>query len=452
MVQLIQDRLDEDTRDGMGRQLCELAAHLHAALADLAQLAATFDSAQGWAAAGIRSCSHWLSIEAGLDTPTSADLLRVGHALTELARLREAFAAGRLSLDKVRALVGVATPADEELWLELALGTAASQLVRICREYRRSLDADAGAEERMARRGLWARPTEDGMLRLVALLPPEEGALVLAAIEAVARARGKTRPEAGEVADPALEPWAASQVDALVAVYEHALAAGPDELVSAPEAARMVVHVDVGVLTGEQPEGRCHLEDGTPLAAAAARRLGCDAEVVAVTERDGLPIDVGRTRRLVSRRLRRALHARDRTCRFPGCPVAARRTHAHHIVHWTTGGRTDLANLLSVCWYHHARLHDGAYRIRRGADGELRFETPDGREIGARPAAPVDPVSGGAAHLRCRHRARGLAIGPTTPEALWRGEPCDIHHVTDVYAEACASARTRAGPPPADGR
>src|SRR5712691_11120153 len=148
MAQVMQDRLDElgeEARDGVGRRLCELAAHLNAAVAELTRLAATFDGAGGWAGAGIRSCSHWLSIETGLDTRTSLDLLRVGHALGELPGVRGAFADGRLSLDKVRALIGVVTPADEEVWLELALGTSASQLVRICREYRRSLDADAGA-------------------------------------------------------------------------------------------------------------------------------------------------------------------------------------------------------------------------------------------------------------------------------------------------------------------
>ena len=447
----MQDRLDElseEARDGAGRRLCELAAHLNAAVAELTRLAATFDDAGGWAGAGIRSCSHWLSIEAGLDTRTSLDLLRVGHALGELPGVRGAFEDGRLSLDKVRALIGVVTPADEEVWLELALGTSASQLVRICREYRRSLDADVGAEERMARRGLWATPTDDGMLRLVALLPPEEGALVLAAVEAVAGAHRRARRDAGEEPDPALEPWAARQADGLVAVCEHALAAGPDGLVSAPEASRMVVHVDVGVLTGEQRDGRCHLEDGTPLSAAAARRLGCDCQVVAVTERDGLPIDVGRSRRVLSRRQRRALRARDRTCRFPGCPVPAGRTDAHHIIHWADGGRTELSNTLSLCRFHHTRLHDGAYRLTRDADGELRFAKLDGSEMGVARLEAVDPATGGAVRLRREHEARGLAIVATTPEALWRGERCDVRYVVDVYAEASARVRARASPAP----
>src|SRR5215471_4662423 len=180
MAQPLPRQLDQDTALDLGRQLCELSAHVQAAQAELALRLAAFDEGTGWGGAGIRSCPHWLSIEAGLDYHTSADLLRVGHALAELPLIRRAFGAGRLSLDKVRAVLRVATPADEEVWLELALNADAAQLVRICREVRRSLDADAPgqSEQLQARRGLWTRVREDGMHRLVALLPPDDAGLV----------------------------------------------------------------------------------------------------------------------------------------------------------------------------------------------------------------------------------------------------------------------------------
>ncbi|HKF17406.1 MAG TPA: DUF222 domain-containing protein, partial [Candidatus Dormibacteraeota bacterium] len=165
-------------------------------------------------------------------------------------------------------------------------------------------------------------------------------------------------------------------------------------LVSDPESCQLVVHVDLGVLTGEDPKGRCHLEDGTPISAAVARRLGCEAQVVAITERNGLPIDVGRSRRLFTRPQRRALQARDGTCRFPGCGVPARWTHLHHLLAWELGGPTDLANALCVCHAHHALLHAGHYRILGSPDGELRFETRDGR-----PIVPPPPRIDGTAHL-----------------------------------------------------
>jgi len=440
---LLPHQLDhEASAAGRGGQLRELAAHVHCALAELALRAADFDAAGAWCHAGIRSCAHWLAIQAGLELSTAHDLLRVGHALADLPLIRQAFSDGRLSLDKVRALLRVATAADQELWLELALGADANQLVRICREVRRSLDADAAGQDEVlrARRGLWARRRDDGMLRVVALLPPEEGALLLAALEAVAGSEALPRP----AGDPALEPWAARRADALCAIGEHALAAGPEGLAAASDATQVVVHVDVGVLTGEQPDGRCHLEDGTPLSAAAARRLGCDADVVAIIEKDGLPIDVGRRRRLFTGKQRRALQARDRTCRYPGCQVPARRTRGHHIVPWWEGGGTNLANGLSLCGWYHARLHDGYYRIVREPGGELRFETPDGTVIAPPVRAPLVP--GGGEPLRRRHAGQGLAVDDETAVAGWRGERFGLRYAADVYAEAAAGLRARAGP------
>jgi hypothetical protein len=36
----------------------------------------------------------------------------------------------------------------------------------------------------------------------------------------------------------------------------------------------------------------------------------------------------------------------------------------------------------AYCRYHHNRHHDGEYEIRRSAEGDLRFETADGRAMG----------------------------------------------------------------------
>jgi hypothetical protein len=434
--------------DALERRACELAASIHAATAELSQLLASFDTLGAWYETGVRSCAQWLSFAAGFNVHTGSELIRVGHALTQLPRVAEAFASGRLSFDKVRAITQVVTPADETIWVELALSVTASQLGRICREYRQALEAnDPGvAERQLARRGVWAESTDDGMLRILALLPPEEGELVLRALEAVRVPLAPQDPEHPEaVPDPAYDRFAASRADALGRVCEQALESAAAEGGDAAPTHQVVVHVDVGLLTGEQAEGRCQLEGGMPLSVAAARRLGCDCEVVALTERDGLPIDAGRRRRVVSPRLRRALESRDRTCRFPGCPVGSRRADAHHLLHWALGGKTDLGNLVKLCKSHHRRLHDGIYRIRQRGRGELVFETAAGREIGVTGIA-VEPGCEGGEGVRRRSQARGLAVGAATPRAE-DGTRCDHDHVVSVIFDACELARARAGPP-----
>jgi Domain of unknown function (DUF222) len=501
---------DTETDAGaLESRACELSAHIHAATAELSRLLASFDASGAWYQQGTRSCAHWLSLTAGFNAHTGAELVRVGHALEGLPRLAEAFGQGRLSLDKVRAVTQVATAADEHVWVELALAVTASQLGRICREYRLALEVNhpEAAERRLARRGVWAETTEDGMLRIVALLPPEEGELVLQAIEAARQGRqgGQAAAPAGTaesgqpvdldadqdeqlspalddaidgglddelagdeavdlepdldldvdpdavpeppepVPDPAEDPHAAGRAGGLVAVCQGALTSGAaGERGDGATPHQVVVHVDAGLLTGEQADGRCQLEGGMPLALSTVRRLGCDCEVLALTERDGLPLDVGRRRRTVPRRLRRALEWRDRTCRFPGCLVGSRRSDDHHLLPWYLGGATDLRNLLKLCRFHHARVHDGVFTIVDERGGDLRFETAAGREIGVVNIA-VEPGGEWGEGVRGRSRREGLAVDAMTSRAL-DGGPLDYEYATSVLADACQLINARAGP------
>ena len=427
--------------DALGDDICELAALNHAAMAQLVRRVVAFDDVEGWAGDGIRSCADWLSINAGLGVGTAREMLSVGRALAELPLIAASFAAGQLSFDKVRSVCRVAAAADEEIWRELAQQASSAQLDRISRAVRRAIETDAPhrAEAHLAERGLWAHWCDDGMLRMRALLPSEEGAMVLAAIKAVTARPSPTTDISPDrpVADPALDPGAARRADALAALCETALVATST---TTPSATRMLVHVDVGVLTGAEPDGRAHVAEGPPLSATALRRLGCDAEVVAVTERDGLPIDVGRAHRIVHTSLRRALQVRDGYCRFPGCMVSAQLTHAHHLRHWIDGGRTNLDNLVSLCGFHHRRLHDGAYRIRNDAGGHI-FERTDGRRI-----SPSASTAVHSAHELYRRIPTGVT--PDTPRAGERGAEFDFAHAVGVIAESCARRRARAGPDP----
>lgn len=398
--------------EDLERDLTLSCAQAHAAMARVAVAAAEFDEIGGWADGGIKSFAHWLAIWGGFDAHTGAELLRVGNAMRSLPLLSAAFARGELSFDKMRQLTTVATPDTDELMISIARGASGSQLARICRSLRRMTQVEGS---RHSRRGLWSRIEEDGMLRLVALLPPEEGELAMRAIESVTAQR--------ELPDDAIEPVSARRADGLVAMAEHVLAGGAPDLVAAGEARQMVVHVDVGVLTGELPDGACNLENGIRLSASAARRIGCEAEIIPVIERDGLPIDVGRKHRAAPQRLRRALEVRDRFCRYPGCGVPARRAQAHHHDPWYLGGETNLADMLMLCWFHHARFHDGAYRIVK-AGGDFRFETNDGRVIGA--PQPAEDLALAAV-------AEGAAW------AEWGGAHLDFDHTMWVLG-------SRAGP------
>ena len=143
---------------------------------------------------------------------------------------------------------------------------------------------------------------------------------------------------------------------------------------------QIVVHVAAETLR-DRTAGCCEFEHGPSMAAETARRLSCDASVVALIENDdGEPLNVGRKTRTISAPLRRVLNARDKGCRFPGC-ANTRYIDAHHIEHWANGGETKPSNLVSLCRFHHRAVHEGGIRIERLDDGALRFVKPNGAAI-----------------------------------------------------------------------
>jgi hypothetical protein len=77
--------------------------------------------------------------------------------------------------------------------------------------------------------------------------------------------------------------------------------------------------------------------------------------------------------------LRRALVARDRTCRWPGCDRPASWLDGHHLRHWVDGGETKLTNTALVCRRHHMMLHEGGYRLVLDAQGQAHVIPPAAR-------------------------------------------------------------------------
>jgi hypothetical protein len=132
------------------------------------------------------------------------------------------------------------------------------------------------------------------------------------------------------------------------------------------------MHVDV-----EQRAAALHL--GPLLSDAERRYLSCDASGEVWFERNGEVIGAGRTTRLISRRLRRALEHRDRSCVVPGCE-ATRGLHAHHLRHWEDGGPTELSNLVLVCPYHHRLHHQGGVTLT-GPAADLLVTDSDGHRL-----------------------------------------------------------------------
>jgi hypothetical protein len=110
------------------------------------------------------------------------------------------------------------------------------------------------------------------------------------------------------------------------------------------------------------------------LTASEVRRLACTASIIpAVLGGKSEILDLGRGARLFDKAQRKALRLRDRRCRAEGCTVPAPWCEAHHKQPWSTGGRTDLADGILFCNFHHHRAHDDRYLRTDLPTGDVRF-------------------------------------------------------------------------------
>src|SRR4051794_22505520 len=347
-----------DSIDALDAAICQLATGINAQSYRFLTLVREFDDRFGWFKWSCRSCAEWLAWRCGLSVSAAREHVRMAHALRGLPAISAAFADGKLSYSKVRALTRAAHLHDEDLLLAYALQATATQVEERCRQIRNVAPESADAAQRAWKRrslSIW-RNAANGTLRITVELPIEDGEIVARAIErAVEEGDVAAGPELGE------QSWYAQQADALVAVAKVYLEGSSSEPSATADHSQVVLHVDEQALRGGA--GRSDLPIDT------IKRLTCDGSVITIVEdADGTPLDVGRKKRTVSTALKRALWARDRGCTFPGCGNK-RYIDAHHVRHWADGGDTSADNLTLLCSYHHRLLHEGGFRIATGADG-----------------------------------------------------------------------------------
>src|SRR3569833_387126 len=419
----------------LAAEITVLAGHLNAAHYRWLSLIAEFDWRSGWSDGSTQSCAHWLNWKCGIDIGAAREKVRVAHALTKLPRIAAAMERGELSYSKARALTRVACEQTENYFLEIALYGTAAHVEKLVRGYRRAKEAEELSREAQpqAARKVSYSYEADGSHVLKARKPAETGALVIKALDtamndpAVRDVSAETsfqKPTCGVILeDPVERPsWGARRADALGRIAESFLKHGAEDL-SSGDRQQIVIHVDAETLQ-ERTAGRCELEDGPSLAAETVRRLSCDASLVTIVEDpDGEPLNVGRKTRSIPPAMRRALNARDRGCRFPGCPNT-RYVDGHHIHHWANGGEAKLSNLVQLCRFHHRQVHEGKVEIQRLDDGALRFLKPNGESFDGVAPNHTQPL-GDWQQLSAAHERQGIRIDENTAATRWTGEKMD---------------------------
>jgi len=259
----------ENELEQLGERIAEQAAHLDAATHRLLADLRAFDTRGGWHVQGAASCAHWLAWRVGWDLVTARDHVRVARKLAGFAAIDDALRRGEVSYSKVRAMLRVATSDNEVLLLEHAKLMTASQLEKLCRKYAQVLrhGEDPHPQGDEQRRYVRRRDTEDGMVKIEAVLHPEEAEMVWAMLDQAAAqlAREPRSPSGRDSAEsgaaprlhaaltgPVPEPAMQDGSDAAACVMEAAVTRPPitapiDDSAESLEAASPAACRDVGL-------------------------------------------------------------------------------------------------------------------------------------------------------------------------------------------------------------
>ena len=192
---------------------------------------------------------------------------------------------------------------------------------------------------------------EDGSLLISGILDPVNGAAVRGALEPLARPSGEHDHREREQ----------RLADALIEIITH----GDKHNVQLQVTSSIETLLDLTGAPGAE------MEFSLPISSRTVERWACDCNVTRILMQDSMVIDVGRSKRVISPPMKRALHARDRHCVWPGCERPASWSDGHHLVHWKRGGPTDLDNLVLLCHRHHRMVHEGNWQLVKTHDGQM---------------------------------------------------------------------------------
>jgi hypothetical protein len=369
---LVTKLADEPIDSDEAFELVDLGIELER-LATVIKLIAT-DSvgSERWRAAGFRSAAAWMAAKTGTPVGPAVAAMDTLGLIRDLPATADALLTGRLSLLQVSEVAAVASewPETEQELLDAADTLSLNELRDTCRRVQAAMVIDEEDRHRRIRKGRYLRSWTDrsGAVRLSARLTPEEGARLLAEVDARCDAIVDDAKAGGWY-----ESVEAHRADALV---DLARSAGADESSSAPEA---LIHVWVdydALMRGHTVAGeQCEIPGVGPIPVSVARQLANDAYLkVLVTKGEDITV-VAHAGRTIPARLRTAVECRDPECIVPGCEER-RRLQIDHRQPVAAQGLTRLDNLARLCRRHHYEKSVLGYRYR-GGPGTWEWVAPD---------------------------------------------------------------------------
>lgn len=339
-----------------------------------AEDAATYAATGDYDELGFVSAIDWIRFNCHMTSGAAADRVAVGQTMHRMPRSIQAVGDGEIGFAHVSVMARTAASLgdrfDEAPLIEFAREHSAGKFHYFCRHARHAADPHGYAAEeaeQVESRRLSLSTWIDGTMLLSGVLDAFGGAALRATLEPLARISGHHdhRERERRLADALVE-----------------LASG------GVERTQLQVTSSIETLLGLAGAPAADMEFSLPISSKTVERLACDCSVTRVLlDSESTVIDVGRSKRVVSGPARRALNARDGSCRWPGCDRTPSWSAAHHVVHWIHGGTTDLDNLVLLCHRHHRMIHEGEWQLVR-LDGGRMLAIPPTVTFGPRPRGP----------------------------------------------------------------
>ena len=343
-------------------QLIRLRRSIDELEVQFSHLTADFDKTSYWAYSGYNTAADWIRFNCRMNSHAVWNAFAVGATEHEMPATLNVMRAGDVGFAHVatmaRTAIEVGGAFDEDKLLPLAMEYTPGKFFHKCIHYRHSVDAEGynrDQEQLAEERGLRLNTAQDGCLLISGLLDPVGGAAVRTALEPLAKPSGAHDDRNREQ----------RYADALV------------ELASSGKPAEIQVTATIETLKGLAGAAAAEMEFSLPISSATVQRMACDCNVTRVLlNQDSVVVDMGRSKRVVSNALRSALKIRDGHCQWPGCEREASRCDGHHLVHWISGGETNLGNLVLLCRRHHRMVHEGGWQLIKTEDGEITTVAP----------------------------------------------------------------------------
>ena len=342
----------------------------------------------------------------GLSRRDAAGQVKVAKQLQSLPSVRDAVESGDISIANARVLSGASertgaeqVEQDSEL-LQKAAMLSPEQLAREAGRWaaqRRPHDAEGIYRRQRARRRLSFWDDDDGMVHLRGELDPVTGAKVRKRfVQEVERLRrldlhssgGQKRSLDQRMAD-ALDTLTShgsiyARIDGATKEADDAKGAsdngGKCRCSSRPSADITIVQH----LSADGTDAFAEIAGGGVIPQSVLEEHFCNARINGVVfSSEGMPLWHGHAKRRATKAQMSALRARYGAC--GGCRANMWICDGHHVEPVSRGGRTDIDNMMLLCWACHQKVHHHGWR-----------EVPDGR--GLYTIAPPERIRHGPLH------------------------------------------------------